>query len=729
MKRVTTRRATFPRLVSAVATATIAALASTGALVAAPSSIDSPATPLGVTSGTVVTSVAVSAVAAGSAVADLTFGQVFAPGQVPAGTSLAAADDRGNDVALQVDEKATHPDGSLRHAVLTAAWDGSDPSGRIDLRRGQPETGPDVGLAPLLASDFDAEVVLDIGGTGYRASARDLLAGGNVTTWLTGPLVTEFHVDGPVRRSNGAAHDRITVRYAIRVYDGHQSARVETIIENTNLFLGGGARDVAYDATITVGNETVLDQDDITHYHSARFRTTAWWGASTEAHVAHDPGHVIDSRAVSYYDRSIVIDDASIEADLEEYRSGVGAQTELRRNAVMGSGLTIEYMPGTGGRADLGPLPRWGARHLLAMDPRTAEVTIGTAEQAGSFRIHHRDPATGLPIDAESFPDVTTHSNFSGRSNHLGCSTCLSVYDPAARYTSADTAHQPSLAYLPYLLTGDHYFLEELQFWAGWNPMATDPANRQGARGLVDWQQTRAQAWSLRTLAEVAYITPDDHPLKASWNRQVNHNIDRYIDRYVDGPDDNALGIVPPTLWQNGVANAPWQNDYLTWSFGHLIELGFTDAEPMRNWLARSPRDRIVANGFCWIFAAQYNHVVRDAPTAPLYTDIASVYEATVEPAIRSLPCGGQAMANALDLRPGEMTGYATSVQGYPAVMQAALASSVDAGLEGSVSAWQRFSARTGVPDFGADGPELAILPRPPGRTFGGYEPATRIDQ
>ena len=708
-------------------------LASADAIGAGPGGIDVPTSPRGTATGSTITSLNVSDVVAGSGVADLTFGQVFGVGQVPAGTTLVAVDDSGDPVDLQVDTKATHPDGSLRHGILTAAWPANDPAGRLDLSVGRATRGSDVAVAPLLADGFDAAVVLDIGGVTYRSSARDLLAQGDATVWLAGPLVTELHVDGPVRRANGTPHDRITVRYAIRVYAGHESARVDTIIENTNLFLGSGARDVDYDARITVGSETVLDQDDITHYHSARFRRTAWWGAATEAHVAHLPGHVIDSNAVPYYDRSVDVGIAGIDADLDRFRNGVGDQTELRRNAVMGSGLTTEYMPGTGGRPDLGPLPRWGARHLLAMDPRTAEVTMGTADQAGSFRIHHRDPDTGLPIDAEAYPDATTHSNFVGQSAHLGCDTCLSVYDPAARYTTADTAHQPSLAYLPYLLTGDHYYLEELHFWAGWNPMATDPANRGGAKGLLDWQQTRAQAWSLRTLAETAYITPDDHPLKASWNRQVDHNIDRYLARYVGGPDDSALGVVEPTLWQAGVANAPWQNDYLTWSFGHLIELGFTEAEPMRAWFARSPRDRMVGDGFCWIFAAQYNHVVRDAPTSPIYTDIAQVYRATVEPDVRDLACGGQAMADALGLRLGEMTGYATSAQGYPAIMQASLASAVDSGIEGSDPAWQRFIGRDFQPDYGAMGPEFAILPRPslppatPGQAPGDYAPAVRI--
>ena len=48
----------------------------------------------------------------------VTFGQVFKAGDVPKGATLTATLD-GRPVSLQVDPKATNPDGSLRHAVLT----------------------------------------------------------------------------------------------------------------------------------------------------------------------------------------------------------------------------------------------------------------------------------------------------------------------------------------------------------------------------------------------------------------------------------------------------------------------------------------------------------------------------------------------------------------------------------------------------------------------------------
>src|SRR5574341_2183814 len=49
----------------------------------------------------------------------VTFGQVFAIGDVPNGFTLAARNMGGIEIPVQIDAKTRHADGSLRHAILT----------------------------------------------------------------------------------------------------------------------------------------------------------------------------------------------------------------------------------------------------------------------------------------------------------------------------------------------------------------------------------------------------------------------------------------------------------------------------------------------------------------------------------------------------------------------------------------------------------------------------------
>lgn len=72
-----------------------------------------------------------------------------------------------------------------------------------------------------------------------------------------------------------------------------------------------------------------------------------------------------------------------------------------------------------------------------------------------------------------------------------------------------------------------------------------------------------------------------------------------------------------------------------------------------------------------------------------------------------------QAMADALSLKVGEMTGYASSATGYPSNMQPALAKAVDAGAPGAAEAWALFASRAVQPTAEyAKEPQFAIVPR-----------------
>lgn len=75
---------------------------------------------------------------------------------------------------------------------------------------------------------------------------------------------------------------------------------------------------------------------------------------------------------------------------------------------------------------------------------------------------------------------------------------------------------------------------------------------------------------------------------------------------------------------------APWQDDFLTWNFSYLAELGFDKAEPILRWKANYPVGRMTAPGFCWIKAASYTLAIRPAGKALLFTSLEQVYRAHV---------------------------------------------------------------------------------------------------
>lgn len=643
-----------------------------------------------------------------------TIGQVFAPGDLPVGNNLFGSLPDGSKISLQLDVKATHSDGSIRHAILSGILpklnQGQSTTITINKTTQATVTGNNLTLADLVASGLDSTVTATVAGQAYSASLAALLKNGQAKTWISGPIAGEWIVLGPLTTAAGAAHPHLTAQFAVRRYAGTNATRVDVTVENGWAYQAS-PQNFTYDAQIQVAGQNVYSKSGLTHYSHARWRKTFWANLTPQAHVRHNTAYLINSRAVPNYDQSLVIPEATLASWLTNWQKS--------NTDPMGMGLAQSYMPTTGGRPDIGLLPGWEASYLLSMDKRLKDVTLGTADLAGSWSIHYRDQNTGRPVSVLDFPYMTILGNPGDTFNPVtkkyeSFPTCSG--DCANNVNTADSAHEPSFNYLPYIVTGDYFQLEELEFWAMWNVFKTNPGYRGNIAGLIHQAQVRDQAWSLRTMADAAYILPDQDSLKVAFNTFVKNNIAWYLANYVSpsGVNNNSFGALVGDSaigYNNNTGIAPWMDDFFTSAVGHVIELGFVDAKPLLVWKAQFPIARMTDPGFCWIFGAIYSLNIRDTQTSPLYTNYQQAYLASQPANITSLPCAGDAMAAALQLKTGEMTGYSSEPTGFPSNMQPALAYSADSGATNGAKAWSVFSARAVKPDY-TTGPQFAIIPR-----------------
>lgn len=642
----------------------------------------------------------------------VTFGQVFAVGHLLPTDSLVGRFDNGATIPLQLDVKATHPDGSVRHAVVSgivpslAAGEGR----AMSLMKSNAPHG--AGLAPktLLSNGFSSSVHATIGGVRYNASADDLIkTGAAYQTWLSGAVANEWHVSAPLKSADGSVHPHLTARFAIRWYDAIKKARVDVTIENAWAY-EPNPQNITYDAEVMVRGAVVYSKPALNHLHHSRWRKMFWWGGdASQVHVKHNTNYLIASRALPNYDQSVKISETTL-AGLKTKFSGVVTEP-------MNVGLAVRAMATTGGRDDIGLLPSWATSYLLSMDKRAKDATLGTADLAGTWSMHYRDKNTGRPVSLIDYPYMTILGRRGDTLNRTtkqyeafpDCPTTL-----CATPYSHDSSHQANFAYLPYLVTGDHYYLEELQFWSMWNVFSSNPGYRGNIQGLLHRTQVRGQAWSLRTLAEAAYITPDNDRLKEHFNRILTSNLDWYNANFLSGgASHNALGVITSgtaVVYNSDTGVAPWQDDFFTSAVGHVAELGYTKALPLLQWKATFPIERMIGDGACWVGGAMYSMRVRPTATSPLFATIGEAFKAS-SPDYVSLACGSAEMATALKIKVGEMDGYATSVMGYPANMQPALAyAATFAGARGD-AAWARFAARPVKPNY-ANGAQFAIVPR-----------------
>ncbi len=642
----------------------------------------------------------------------VTFGQVFKQGDLDASHTVTGKLNDGSSVPLQVNVKARHADGSVRHAIISAKLTNlaAGQSQVVQLARvaasaDAPATTP----TALLGAGFTSSVSAKIAGKLYTASADALLRAGDYKTWLSGPVANEWHVSAPLKDANGTAHPHLTARFAIRAFTGTSQARVDVTLEN-NWAFEAAPRNVVYDAQVSVGGATVYNKPALTHFHHARWRKVFWWGGEPAVHAKHNIGYLLATRALPNYDTSITFSETKLASWKASYS---GLKTEP-----MGTGQAVTYMPTTGGRDDIGLLPAWAATYLLTMDKRVKDVTLGTADLAGSWSSHYRDRKTDRPVSLADYPYMTILGHAADTVNPAtkkqeafpACASPLACVSPY----SHDGAHQPAFAYLPYLVTGDYYYLEELQFWGMWDTFMTNPGYRDAGKGLVKSDQVRGQAWSLRTLGEAAYISPDNDPLKAQFATFVNHNLDWYNANYTNNPSANPFGVLTHGMamgYNNGTGMAPWMDDFFTSSIGHLNELGFAKAVPLLKWKAKFPIMRMTDPGTCWISGAIYALNIRSSLSGPYYANMGTAYKASAPKTLLPLGCNSNAMATVLSLRVGEMTGYSGSPTGYPSNMQPALAFAADIGGSAGDTAWNIFAARSVKANYSL-GPQFAIVPR-----------------
>lgn len=651
-----------------------------------------------------------------------TFGQVFAVGDLKSGEGLAGKMADGSIIALQIDQKVTHGDGSVRHAIVSGILStlAKGSTAKFDLVKA-PKLSASAHTWP---TTLDAKTTIAVDGKTYTADLTKMW--NDRDAWLMGNIVDELALDAVLADGSGVPHPLLTVRYAVRLYHATKQVRVEVIVENTSTF-SAPARNFTYDVDFQVSGKNVYSKKALTHYHHARWHMYAWSGAEPAIHVQHDTAYLIASKTISNYDQSLKVPDVTI-GDLRK-------SLPPEKTGPMTVGTCVEWMGTTGGRPDIGPLPNYSVIYLLTGDLRAREVMMANADGSGSWSMHYRDENTGYPLrtDTPATAQVSTHPNFAGKGPL-----------PVPRFVSDDlkqtpyghdVAHHPSLAYLPYLLTGDRYYLEELQFWAAYNPIETDPGNNGNGAGLLRWHQVRGQAWALRTLGHAAYATPDDSPMKAYFVKQVANNLDYYTNTFVvknpnklgayDGSGDGMMELT---------ASPPWQDDFVTWAFGYLNELGFAKAKPILEWKSKYPIGRLTAPGFCWIAATAYTLAYKEVAGGPVVDTFAKLYQINFGGhLIRSddgvqhpgpvgkkyidLPCGGPEQAAYLDSingnygwPVGKMMGYADSAWGMAANMQPGLAQAVTVNADGP-KAWSVFMARNAKPDYSIN-PQWAIIPR-----------------
>jgi hypothetical protein len=505
------------------------------------------------------------------------FGQAFRPGHLPNGAALGARTTGGGRLRAQADVRTRHPDGSARFAVVSVEAPAIRNGSRLGLMLTREGAASEAALDVAgLLNGRSATLFIGVpGGPPRQIDLLALLRTPNGAAWQSGPLAVQNRVMVPVE-GLGATSMRLVADIALRA---DRSLWVEAWLRNDGAMRQGG-RAVTYNMRLALDGREALKAENLTQQQYTGWGRLVGTG-SAPPFVRHDATYLADAGVVARYDITTGVTNELLNGWDE-------AVLRPDWSAPLGNRHVTRGMFGTGGRPDIGPATQSQAVWLMTMDRRAATFAIGQAESAGSIPWHFWELGHGW-LDTRRWPRLWTDGR--GGSPPGGLAQQIS----SEGGWEIDAAHQPDLAYVPYLLTGRRAFLDELQAQATWCVLGQWP----GARGTADRpglaegvnvirnNQVRGAAWSMRQLDEAAWATPDEDP-HAPWVRSANNANWAWLRAQIPAwtsLQGEAHGWIMGEYGSAGVL-PPWQQDYFASTAAAAARRGSVDAHAVLVWMS-----------------------------------------------------------------------------------------------------------------------------------------------
>jgi len=570
----------------------------------------------------------------------LQFARAFVQGEIPNYAEIVI---EGIALPTQCDVKNRWGDGSVKFAIMAAVVPSLPSEYPVTVQFINTASGNNTPSDLSAVPAYDARITLTnpVGGASVYASARDMLDAGHFSLWTSGPIAQTYLVaDRSAARTHDigwSGHRAFHPWFVVTVWPtlGRVYTRYVGEISNTEAMEAQ-----SYNLDLTVGELWVYSQHDVAHVPGTRWSRTEWFGGAPEPKVNlyHNIAYIARTGLVPNYDPAVVIPASTSET---KYANWLAIS-----HAIGASGLWQPSMPTTGGRLDIGLNPSWNVSALLSGDWRDLQIMLGQAELAGWWKRHIREG------DA-------TKANF-GRTIH--CHTrgtygflddrfpgtpedAVTIIDPgAANAWQSDIAHHPDPFSIPYLMTGDPFFLDSLEMWQGANSLWGNPGYRNYAHMTCYGDgQPRAMGWMYRTLFNAAALLPDADPLRVTFDLMCNEAIakdegQRHINTTeFAGSAQHVFGAAPigttgdgwaghgpgPCRWWAGAAgysatdpvfyntdvaysaSGHWMNFFVIASLGRGRELGYP-VDALLQWAAPHVIGQFGTEGYPPQLAGQY---------------------------------------------------------------------------------------------------------------------------
>ncbi|KKL22880.1 hypothetical protein LCGC14_2430980, partial [marine sediment metagenome] len=369
-----------------------------------------------------------------------------------------------------------------------------------------------------------------------------------------------------------------------------------------------------------------------TTMHMASRWTKEFWigGAPSGITIDHNMTYLMSTEIIPNFDPAKSISEATTATDYTGW-------TASAKNLYDLAGWNAD-MAQAGGQWYVSPMNGSVVKYLYTFDNRYRENLLGHADLFASYPFHFREGTTGKKFDRAALVDAMGKIfSVNARPSEFFSYANGSLTIPTVGTTSdggwlVDGAHQPDAHFVPYLLTGDFWYLEEMQYFASWGAGNTAAAIRgpNGYNGHIAGQ-IRAQAWMFRNRMNAAFLSPDGTDEKtyfellvdeciAAWEGRMALTGSSFEGNTMWGWADTAAapsltinGLRTPPLrhWTTGEtgfvqepmdaavvaeASSPWEENFLLWSLARGKEFGYA-TNTLVTWFAQHTINQVNQGG------------------------------------------------------------------------------------------------------------------------------------
>ncbi|MEM6603565.1 MAG: hypothetical protein AAF621_05900 [Pseudomonadota bacterium] len=541
---------------------------------------------------------------------------VFFPKGAVAHSSHISARYKDKNFPIQVKIHNRYRDNSIRFAIVTIEVINpkKDKIYDVALIKDRNKTSLAV-FQPKLNTDI-AVIITTPRGEKQTVHLKDMIA--EKKLWQSGPLLYS-------RRYHALPFKFLAIDFDIDHFrNGHKKI---DIIFHYNRLYGTPMYNTSYRADIVINGKIFKSFKNITQTHHTKWRYPLRFGYKKDNVAAIDMGMVMAVGALPTFDLSFGTSPGAI----NDYFAAMRGKGGSLQNA----GLLTRYMPQTGTRDEIAILPQWTAQYVMSLHDKARYTMLKHAEIAATIPWHFYDSNTNSPAIPPNHPKVWIDHRASLEKH--GIAPYPSPYDK--RFWVPDIAHQPSLTYIPFMVTGDRYHYDSMKAIYMFNRLIIENTQND-PDGFRDQyaDQPRAYGWARRTAGEMESLLDEKDP-DASYIMQQNiRDLDfmkkaflqggmfdfEYGAPFKSGKYPYAAGEMTGFMMGYTPAQNPiFMQDLAAIGIGFYAGLGFNDGvNSFVNWQSGFVSDRFLQrnNGYPPEYGSVFNlKMFEESPSGKYY--------------------------------------------------------------------------------------------------------------